>query len=348
LSPGRGLACLPIPSDVLMRTALITGVGGQDGWYLADLLLLKGYRVVGTTTNRNIDHDRFSHALRSIEVLEADLLDQGQLEQILREYKPDEVYNLAARASSSELWTQPVLTGELNALAVVRLLDAIQKVDQGIRFVQASSSEVFGNATEVPQSEATPFRPRNPYGVAKAYGHWATVVYREHQGLFACSSILYNHESPRRGAEFVTRKISRGVARIRLGLDRELRLGDLDARRDWGFAGDYVHAMWLMLQQPRPDDYVIASGEAHSVREFCDVAFSKVGLDYQQYVVPDRQELRSTEAAQLVGNPGKAERLLAWKRTMTFQELVQMMVEADMKEIQAVPQQLTPVTGQTY
>jgi GDPmannose 4,6-dehydratase len=331
-----------------MPTALITGVGGQDGWYLAELLLLKGYRVVGTTTNPNIDQDRFLHAPRPVELLEADLLDQGQLEQVLRECKPDEVYNLAARASSSELWTQPVLTGEMNALAVVRLLDAIRTVNHKIRFVQASSSEVFGDATEVPQTEVTPFHPRNPYGVAKAYAHWATVVYREQQGLFACSSILYNHESPRRGAEFVTRKISRGAARIRLGLDRELRLGNLDARRDWGFAGDYVQAMWLMLQQARPDDYVIATGETHSVREFCDLAFSHVGLDYQEYVVQDREEFRFTEAALLVGNPGKAERLLAWKRTITFRELVHMMVETDLREMQDGPQQLTPVTRETF
>jgi GDPmannose 4,6-dehydratase len=330
-----------------MPTALITGVGGQDGWHLAELLLLKGYRVVGTTTNRQVGPDRFLHTCGSIEILEADLLDQGQLEQVLRECEPDEVYNLAARASSSELWTQPVLTGEMNALVVVRLLDAIRRVDHGIRFLQASSSEVFGNATEVPQTEVTPFHPRNPYGVAKAYGHWATVVYREQQKLFACSGILYNHESPRRGAEFVTRKISRGAARIRLGLDRELHLGDLDARRDWGFSGDYVQAMWLILQQARPDDYVIATGETHSVREFCDVAFSHVGLNYRHYVVQDHGEYRSADSTLLVGNPNKAERLLGWKRTVGFRELVQMMVDADISSMQAIPQQLTSVTDRT-
>jgi GDPmannose 4,6-dehydratase len=263
------------------------------------------------------------------------------LEDILRKCKPDEVYNLAARASSSEFWTQPVLTAELNALAVTRLLDAIRTVDRNVRFVQASSSEVFGNAAEVPQTEATPFHPRNPYGVAKAFGHWTTVIYRERYGLFACSSILYNHESPRRGLEFITRKVSRAVAKIKLGQARELRLGNLESKRDWGFACDYVQAMWLMLQQPAPDDYVVATGEAHSVRELCEVAFSHVGLNYQDYVVQDRENFRPADTALLVGNPAKAERLLGWKRTVTFLDLVRMMVEADLSSIQNIPEPLT-------
>lgn len=330
----------------VMPVALITGVNGQDGSYLAEFLLLKGYRVVGTTLDRNTDQERISHIREKIEIVETDLLDQRRVEDILRRSNPDELYNFAARASSSELWTEPVLTGELNALAVVRLLDAIRAIDQKVRFIQASSSEVFGNATEVPQTEATPFHPRNPYGVAKAYGHWTTVIYRERYGLFACSSILYNHESPRRGLDFVTRKVSHTVARIKLGQSSELRLGDLDAKRDWGFAGDYVQAMWLMLQQPTPDDYVLATGEAHSVRELCEIAFSHVGLNYQDYVVQDRENVRSAEATLLVGNPAKAQRLLGWKRTVTFPDLVRMMVEADLRLIQDAPERLTSVTGQ--
>jgi GDPmannose 4,6-dehydratase len=316
-----------------MPAALITGVNGQDGSYLAEFLLQKGYHIVGTTPHRNADQERILHIREKIEIIQTDLLDQSMLENVLRECKPDEVYNLAARASSSELWTQPVLTGDLNALAVARLLEAIRKSDHEVRFMQASSSEVFGNATEVPQSEATPFHPRNPYGVAKAYGHWTTVICRERYGLFGCSSILYNHESPRRGLEFITRKVSHTVARIKLGQARELRLGDLDAKRDWGFAGDYVQAMWLMLQQPTPDDYVVATGEAHSVRELCEIAFSHVDLNYEDYVVQDRENFRSAETALLVGNPAKAERLLGWKRTVTFPNLVRMMVEADLESI---------------
>jgi GDPmannose 4,6-dehydratase len=324
-----------------MPVALITGVNGQDGSYLAEFLLQKGYHVVGTTLNRNINQERILHLREKIEIVETDLLAQMLLEDILRKCKPDEVYNLAARASSSEFWTQPVLTAELNALAVTRLLDAIRTVDRNVRFVQASSSEVFGNAAEVPQTEATPFHPRNPYGVAKAFGHWTTVIYRERYGLFACSSILYNHESPRRGLEFITRKVSRAVAKIKLGQARELRLGNLESKRDWGFACDYVQAMWLMLQQPAPDDYVVATGEAHSVRELCEVAFSHVGLNYQDYVVQDRENFRPADTALLVGNPAKAERLLGWKRTVTFLDLVRMMVEADLSSIQNIPEPLT-------
>jgi GDPmannose 4,6-dehydratase len=317
-----------------MPTALITGVNGQDGSYLAEFLLSKGYSVIGTTPDQNTDRDRILHIRENIDIVEADLLDQSQVEDMLRKYKPDEVYNLAARASSSELWTQPVLTGELNALAVARILDAIRKIDHKARFVQASSSEVFGNATEVPQTEVTPFHPRNPYGVAKAYGHWLTATYREHQGLFACSCILYNHESPRRGLEFVSRKISHTVAKISLGEAKELRLGRLDARRDWGFAGDYVQAMWLMLQQPMPDDYVIATGETHSVRDFCEKAFAHVGLDYKDFVIEDVANCRPAETGLLVGNPTKALRVLGWKPRVVFGDLVRMMVDVDLKTIQ--------------
>jgi len=316
-----------------MPTAFITGVNGQDGSYLAEFLLSKGYDVVGTTPDRNINQQRIFHIRERIEIVETDLLDQGFVEDILRRYQPDEVYNLAARASSSELWMQPVLSGELNALTVARILEAIDRIDRKVRFVQASSSEVFGNATEVPQTEATPFHPRNPYGVAKAYGHWMTAIYREHQGLFACSCILYNHESPRRGLEFVSRKISHMAAMISLGKAKELRLGRLDARRDWGFAGDYVKAMWLMLQQSGPDDYVIATGETHSVRDFCQVAFAHVGLDYKDFVIEDAANSRPAETGLLVGDPAKAHRVLGWKPRTTFQDLVRMMVDADLKAI---------------
>src|ERR1700687_156836 len=317
-----------------MPTAFITGVNGQDGSCLAEFLLSKGYRVVGTTPDRNTDQERILQIRERIEIVETDLLNEGCVEDILRKYKPDELYNLAARASSSELWTLPVLTGELNALGVARILDAICKIDHKVRFVQASSSEVFGNATEVPQTEATPFYPRNPYGVAKAYGHWMTAIYREHQGLFACSCILYNHESPRRGLEFASRKICHTAAKISVGEAKELRLGRLDARRDWGFAGDYVQAMWMMLQQPTPDDYVIATGETHSVRDFCEVAFALVGLDYRDFVIEDVANCRPAETGLLVGNPTKAHRVLGWKPRTTFQELVRMMVDADLKAIQ--------------
>jgi len=316
-----------------MPTAFITGVNGQDGSYLAEFLLSKGYDVVGTTPDRNTDQERIFHIRERIEIVETDLLDQGFVEDILRKYKPREVYNLAARASSSELWMQPVLSGELNALTVARLLETMDRIDRKIRFVQASSSEVFGNAIEVPQTEATPFHPRNPYGVAKAYGHWMTAIYREHQGLFACSCILYNHESPRRGLEFVSRKISHMAAMISLGKAKELRLGRLDARRDWGFAGDYVKAMWLMLQQSGPDDYVIATGETHSVRDFCQVAFAHVGLDYKDFVIEDAANSRPAETGLLVGDPAKAHRVLGWKPRTTFQDLVRMMVDADLKAI---------------
>jgi GDPmannose 4,6-dehydratase len=316
--------------------ALITGINGQDGSYLAELLLKRGYQVVGTrrgfprTANDQAETDAFP---QGVEVVECDLGGDTDVEELLRRFRPDEIYNLAARASSTDLWTDPVSTGEVNALAVVRLLDSIHRVRPHIRFVQASSSEVFGNTTEAPQTESTPFRPRNPYGVAKAFGHWMTSVYREQRGLFACSCILYNHESPRRGREFVTRKISHGVAMIKLGLASELRLGDLDARRDWGFAGDYVRALWLSLQQSVPEDYIVATGETHSVREFCEVAFSHVGLQYETYVVQDCENFRDPESVVLVGNPAKAKRILNWAPSVTFEELVRMLVDADLRSL---------------
>jgi GDPmannose 4,6-dehydratase len=316
-----------------MPTALITGVNGQDGSYLAEFLLAKGYRIVGTATNLSATHTRIPLLQQAIELVEMDLLNQAAVEDILGQSKPDEVYNFAARASSRDLWTDPVTTGELNGLSVGRLLDGIRKVNPQIRFAQASSSEVFGNAGESPQSEDTAFRPRNPYGVAKAYGHWTVGIYREYQKLFACSCILYNHESPRRGLEFVTRKISRAAAAISLGLERELRLGRLDALRDWGFAGDYVEALWLALQHSLPDDYILATGETHSVREFCQAAFRHVGLDYREFVVEDLAYARPAETAVLVGNPAKAHRALGWKPKVGFQELVRMMVDADLRQI---------------
>ena len=315
-----------------MKTALVTGVSGQDGSFLTELLLNKGYRVVGTMSHHS-DRQHMVRDRERIKIVETSPADHTWMEYILREYKPTEVYNLAARASSSELWSDPVVTAEQNGLFVARLLDAIHKVDNNVRFVQASSSEIFGNAIEVPQMEGTPVHPRNPYGVAKAFGHWITAVYREQRGLFACSCILYNHESPRRGEEFVTRRISRGVAMIKLGLANELRLGDLEARRDWGFAGDYVRAMWLSLQHSIPGDYIVATGETHSVRDFCEVAFSHVGLRYQDYVAEDRENLRSRETTLLVGNPTKAKRVLGWTPTVKFEQLVTMMVDEDLRAL---------------
>jgi GDPmannose 4,6-dehydratase len=317
-----------------MPSAVITGVNGQDGSYLAEFLLSKGYRVAGTVRNLARNTGRIAHICERIEIIELDGTDSTSLEHMLRRFLPDEVYNLAARASGSGLWIDPALTGEVNALHVTRLLEAIRNCDTKIRFCQASSSEVFGNALDSPQDEATAFRPRNPYGAAKAYAHWITANYREGYGLFAGSCILFNHESPRRTIDFVTRKITYTVARIKLGLASELRLGNLEAKRDWGFAGDYVQAMWLMLQQPTPDDYVIATGETHSVREFCEIAFSHVGLDYRNYVTHDRENLRLAETALLVGNPAKARRLLGWQRNVSFQELVRMMMDSDLRLIQ--------------
>jgi GDPmannose 4,6-dehydratase len=319
-----------------MRKALITGVAGQDGSYLAELLLNHGYHVMGVVRgprNGASSQSDTSPVPKAVEVVESNLVEDGSVERLLRRFHPNEVYNLAARASSSELWAEPVSTGELNALLVVRLLDAIHRVDPLVRFVQASSSELFGSTAEVPQSESTAFQPRNPYGVAKAFGHWMTAVYREQRGLFSCACILYNHESPRRGQEFVTRKISRGAAMIKLGLANELRLGDLNARRDWGFAGDYVKAMWLSLQHSTPGDYIVATGETHSVREFCEIAFAHLGLRYENYVVEDRENFRPPETALLVGNPAKAKRLLGWNPTVDFEQLVKMMVDGDLQSL---------------
>jgi GDPmannose 4,6-dehydratase len=317
-----------------MATALITGVAGQDGSYLAELLLNKGYMVVGTERSfDSVDFWRIQHLLNDIEIIEDDLKDQNGLEKILGKYEPVEVYNLAAEASSSTLFKTPALVGETNALGVTRILEAIRIVNPKIRFCQASSSEIFGKTREAPQSETTPFYPRNPYGVAKLYGHWITVTYRENYNMFACSSILYNHESPRRGLEYVTRKITHGVANIKRGLAKEIRLGNLEAQRDWGFAGDYVQAMWLALQQSQPDDYVVATGVTHSVREFCEVAFEHAGLNYFDYVVQDPEFFRPLENELLVGNPAKAVKNLGWKTKVIFRELVQMMVEADLKGV---------------
>jgi GDPmannose 4,6-dehydratase len=313
-----------------MQTALITGINGQDGSYLADLLLAKGYRVVGVLRpGAAPEQARIAHLRGRIELLECDLSDAGAVRALLRESRPSELYNFAARASSSQLADDPVQTGEVNGLAVTRLLEGIRAVDSNIRFCQASSSELFGRSRESPQSETTPFHPRNPYGVAKLYGHWATVNYRESFGIFACSGILFNHESPRRGTEFVTRKITRAAARIQAGLESELRLGDLEARRDWGYAADYVRALWMMLQAPRADDYVIATGEMHSVRELCELAFERVSLDYRRYVIQDSQISRPAETAQLVGNSEKARTVLGWRPSVSFAELIRMMVDAD-------------------
>ncbi len=317
------------------RRALITGVTGQDGSYLAEFLLEKGYEVIGMVRRTStVNFDRIRHIQNDITLVQGDLLDQISLIDILREYRPHEVYNLAAQSFVPTSFKQPVLTGEFTALGVTRILDAIRLLDPTIRFYQASSSEMFGKVREVPQNEHTPFYPRSPYGVAKVYGHWITVNYRESYGLFACSGILFNHESPRRGLEFVTRKVTHGAARIKLGLADELRLGNLDARRDWGYAVDYVRAMWLMLQQDEPDDYVIATGETHSVRELCEVAFSYLGLDYRDYVKVDPRFFRPAEVDLLVGDASKARAKLGWTPTVTFEELIHLMVDADMKLLQ--------------
>ena len=319
-----------------MPKALITGITGQDGSYLAELLLAKGYEVVGMVRRTSHDsYERIEHLLDRIEVVAADLLDQHSLTVVLQDTRPDEVYNLAAQSYVPTSWNQPVLTGEFTALGVTRILEAVRLVHPSARFYQASSSEMFGKVTETPQSETTPFYPRSPYGVAKVYGHWITVNYRESYDLFAVSGILFNHESPRRGIEFVTRKVTDGVARIKLGLARELRLGNLDARRDWGFAGDYVEAMWLMLQQPAPQDYVIGTGETHSVRELVEHAFAHVGLDYRDFVKTDPKFIRPAEVDLLLADPSKARLELGWKTKVSFKELIEMMVDADMARLSA-------------
>jgi GDPmannose 4,6-dehydratase len=317
------------------KRALITGITGQDGSYLAEFLLEKGYDVIGMVRRTStVTFGRIQHIQDQLELVQGDLLDQSSLMEVLSEHKVSEVYNLAAQSFVPTSWKQPVLTGEFTALGVTRLLEAIRTVNPEIRFYQASSSEMFGKVQQVPQTEKTPFWPRSPYGVAKVYGHWITVNYRESYNLFACSGILFNHESPRRGFEFVTRKISHGVAKIKLGYANELRLGNLDSQRDWGFAGDYVRAMWLMLQQEQPDDYVVAMGETHSVREFCEIAFSHVDLNWQDFVVQDPAFMRPAEVDQLIGNPAKATAKLGWKPEVTFEALVQMMVDADFEELQ--------------
>ena len=316
------------------KRALITGVTGQDGSYLAELLLDEGYEVIGMVRRSStLNFERIAHIQDRLTLVAGDLVDEASMINILREHRPAEVYNLAAQSFVQTSWGQPVLTGEITALGVTRILDAIRIVDPEIRFYQASSSEMFGKVVEVPQKETTPFYPRSPYGVAKVYGHWITVNYRESYDLFACSGMLFNHESPRRGLEFVTRKISHSVARIKLGIDKELRLGNLDAQRDWGFAGDYVRAMHLMLQQDHPDDYVVATGETHPVKEFCELAFGAVGLDYRDFVVMDERFMRPAEVDLLVGDPAKAEKVLGWKPATSFPDLVAMMVEADLDQV---------------
>jgi GDPmannose 4,6-dehydratase len=317
-----------------MPTALITGITGQDGSYLAELLLSKGYRVIGVARRSStVTFERINHLLDEITVVQGDLHDQGSLLSLLEEYQPTEVYNLAAQSFVPTSWNQPALTGDITALGVTRLLESIRFVNPKIRFYQASSSEMFGKVVEVPQQESTPFYPRSPYGVAKVYGHWITVNYRESFDMFAVSGILFNHESPRRGMEFVTRKIADGVARIKCGLAKELRLGNLESQRDWGFAGDYVEAMWRMMQQDKPDNFVIGMGETHSVREFCEIAFGHAGLDYNDHVVQDEKFYRPAEVDLLISNPSKARSFLGWEPAVTFRELVTMMVEADLERL---------------
>jgi GDPmannose 4,6-dehydratase len=320
----------------MARRALITGITGQDGSYLTELLLEKGYEVVGIVRRSSAANLwRIQHLLDRIELRPADLLDQLSLIRVLADARPHEVYNLAAMSFVPASWEQPMLTGEFNAQGVTRVLEAIRQVDSGIRLYQASSSEMFGKVREVPQSELTPFYPRSPYGVSKVFGHYITVNYRESYDLFACSGILFNHESPRRGLEFVTRKVTHGVARIKLGLADSLSLGNLDAKRDWGFAGDYVRAMWLMLQQDRPDDYVIATGQSHSVKELVETAFGHAGLEWQQYVRLDPALIRPAEVDHLIGDSAKARHELGWEPSVDFRGLVEMMVDDDIRKVGA-------------
>src|SRR5687768_2423138 len=317
-----------------MPRALITGITGQDGSYLAELLLDKGYEVAGVVRRTSHhSYERIEHLIDRMEIVAADLLDQHSLTQVIKETQPDEVYNLAAQSYVPTSWTQPVLTGEFTALGVTRILEAIRLAHPAARFYQASSSEMFGRVRETPQSETTSFYPRSPYGVAKVYGHWITVNYRESYGIYAVSGILFNHESPRRGIEFVTRKVTDAAARIKLGLATELRLGNLEARRDWGFAGDYVDAMWRMLQQPEPQDYVIGTGVTHSVRDLVRAAFGHVGLDYEQYVKVDPRFIRPAEVDYLLADPTRAKAELGWEPKVSFEELVAMMVDADIARL---------------
>ncbi len=319
----------------MAKRALITGITGQDGSYLAELLLDEGYEVFGMVRRSSTEaFERISHIQDRLNLVSGDLLDEVSMINILREHRPQEVYNLAAQSFVQTSWAQPVFTGESTAMGVTRVLDAIRTVDPEIRFYQASSSEMFGKVQAVPQDEDTPFYPRSPYGVAKVYGHWITINYRESYDLHASSGILFNHESPRRGLEFVTRKVTNGVAKIKLGMAKELRLGNLDAQRDWGFAADYVRAMYLMLQQDTPDDYVVATGETHPVRELCEVAFAAAGLNWENHVVIDPAFMRPAEVDLLVGDPSKAERVLGWRREVDFTSLVEMMVASDLKALQ--------------
>jgi GDPmannose 4,6-dehydratase len=318
-----------------MKRALITGITGQDGSYLAEFLLEKGYHVFGLVRRSStVNFERIAHIQDQVELVSGDLTDQNSLVLAMQTAQPDEVYNLAAQSFVPASWTQPILTGDVTGLGATRMLEAVRMHNRDIRFYQASSSEMFGKVQAVPQKEDTPFYPRSPYGVAKVYGHWATVNYRESYDLFAVSGILFNHESPRRGLEFVTRKVTDAVARIKMGLANEVRLGNLDAKRDWGFAGDYVRAMWLMLQQEHPEDYVIATGETHSVEELVDVAFSHVGLDWHDYVVQDERFMRPAEVDLLIGDPAKAKQTLEWEPEMSFEGLIQMMVDADLERHQ--------------
>ena len=334
---GQGKAPKPKPAGAAeqpRRTALITGITGQDGSYLAELLLAKGYEVVGVVRRTSHDsYERIGHLLDRVHIVPADLLDQHSLTSVVKDAAPHEVYNLAAQSFVPTSWSQPVLTGEFTALGVTRLLEAVRLARPEARVYQASSSEMFGKAQETPQRETTPFYPRSPYGVAKVYGHWITVNYRESYGLYAVSGILFNHESPRRGLEFVSRKVSHGVARIVKGKDRELSLGNLDARRDWGFAGDYVDAMWRMLQQPRPADYVVGTGETHTVRELCEVAFAHVGLDWQKFVTVNPRFVRPAEVDTLQADPAKAKRELDWAPRVDFRALITLMVDADLERV---------------
>lgn len=317
------------------KKALITGITGQDGSYLAELLLAKGYEVYGMVRRSSVERfERLEQIKDKVTLVQGDLTDQSSLDEAIKEIQPGEVYNLAAQSFVPTSWNQPTLTGEVTGLGTTRLLEAVRKHCPTARFYQASSSEMFGKVREVPQTELTPFHPRSPYGVAKVYGHFITVNYRESYGLYACSGVLFNHESPRRGLEFVTRKITNGVARIKHGLSEELRLGNLDAKRDWGFAGDYVEAMHLMLQQTEPDDYVVATGETHTVREFVEIAFGSAGLKWEDYVVFDKRFMRPAEVDLLVGDPSKAKEKLGWTPTVSFEGLIQMMVESDIKGLE--------------
>lgn len=316
----------------MTKKALITGITGQDGSYLAELLLSKGYEVYGMVRRASVERfDRIEHVKENLNLVQGDLTDQSSLDEAVKSIQPDEVYNLAAQSFVPTSWNQPTLTGEVTGIGTTRLLEAVRKHKPDARFYQASSSEMFGKVREIPQGELTPFHPRSPYGVAKVYAHFITVNYRESYNIFACSGILFNHESPRRGLEFVTRKITYEVAKIKLGISNELRLGNLDAKRDWGYAGDYVEAMWLMLQQPEPDDYVIATGEAHSVQEFAEIAFGCAGLDWKKHVVIDPKFIRPAEVDFLIGDPKKAKEKLGWRPKVNFPELVRMMVEEDIE-----------------